>query len=41
MDMYTLRTAEIDVDTHEWVTEARIVKERVGLKDKNKLINCQ
>lgn len=41
MYMYTLRTAEIDVDTHEWVTEARIVKERVGLKDKNKLINCQ
>lgn len=41
MYMYTLRTAEIDVDTHEWVTEARIVKVRVGLKDKNKLINCQ
>lgn len=41
MYMYTVRTAEIDVDTHEWVTEARIVKVMVGLKDKNKLINCQ
>lgn len=41
MYMYTLGTAEINVDTHECVTEARIVKVRVWSKDANKLINWQ
>lgn len=40
MYMYILRMVEIDVDIYEWVMEVCIVKERVGFKDKNKLINC-